>query len=141
MIKIEPFSPEHVLEIELQPNQQAISPWLKPENYRMLRGFTARINGKIIFIGGLAKIFDHRYFAWSLISWDAGKYLLAIIRRISRYFKMYYNGCRIECTCHYHFAAAHRLARLLGFKCEAQRMEMYEINKDSSSLYAQIIRR
>lgn len=143
MITLEPFQAYHALEIELQPNQKDRYAFFTEDDYNKiysnLSGCTARIDGKIIFIGGLIRIFPHRYTAWSLISWDAGKHLRKIIRRVKRYFNMYYRGCRIECTCDVRFIAAHRFAKMLGFKCEAPYLEMYEGDKRTSSLYGLIV--
>lgn len=139
MLKIEPFSPDHATELEIQPAQKHVDNHLTLVDWNNLRGYTVFVGDKPIFCGGMFKMYGHRFVAWSLIAWNAGKYLRAIMRRINRYFRIFYRGCRIECTVDISFKAAHRFAKLLGFQLEAERMQQYEVDRRDMSLYAMII--
>lgn len=133
------FKPDHLTKIQLQQNQSHFYHWLNPENYTHLSGFTIIVDNRIVFIGGISQIHQRRYIAWSLLSYDCGKYLTAIIRKIKQYINNNYVGFRVECTCDYNFSQAHRMAKLIGFKCEAELMKSYEIDGRDSKLYAMIV--
>ncbi len=133
------FKPDHLTKIQLQKNQEHFYNWLNPESYTHLSGFTVIVDNRIVFIGGINKVHQSRYIAWSLLSYDCGKYLPAILKKVKRYFIENCIGYRIECTCDCNFSQAHRMAELLGFSCEAERMRSYEIDGRDAKLYAMIV--
>ncbi|RTL11288.1 MAG: N-acetyltransferase [Neisseriaceae bacterium] len=137
--RIQKFEFSHLEQMEIQKNQEHVNNWLNPLDYVGLNGWTLFVDDKPIFCAGLFKMYGKRYVAWSLIAWNCGCYFRRIMRVINRYLRMFYQGCRIECTCDVNFKQAHRFAEMLGFKLEAPLMRQYEVDGRDSCLYAMIV--
>lgn len=119
---IVPFKAEHLELIELQPHQEGFSIQIADKKYgKSLESaghcFTGIVDGKIVGCAGLVVQWDNRAVAWALLSKDAGKYMLSMVRKIDEYLKL----CgirRVEATAICGFKPGARLLEMLGFEYE-----------------------
>lgn len=74
-------------------------------------------NGEVVFCFGVAKQWEKRHIVWSLMSAKAGKYMLSIIRSISRLEPMFIGAGRLEVMVRADFPEGCRLVeRFFGFE-------------------------
>lgn len=135
-----PFKIEHIHQIELQPYQAQWQQEINAAQFKevMDNSYTIIANDEIILIGGVYKIWENRIAAWSLISKNAGKHFVGLIRTIQKQLS-HYKGYRVECYVEPVFAQGHRFAKLIGFECEAPLMRKFHQNGTDASMYAMFI--
>lgn len=104
-------------------NNPGLSAWV---NHRCIAGFG------IVDMG-----IPGRYVAWAFISRDAGPHLLKIVRKL-RFLLDNHPYHRVEMHVACDFPNGHKLARLVGFEVEAQRMRKSGIRKEDQTLYARV---
>lgn len=89
---IEPFRPQDFAQLDLQPAQAYARAVMTPEYLAELAtvgpAYTASIEGKVLFCGGLA---DHpRYpMLWSYVGRDAGRHFLRLHRGVERFLQVF----------------------------------------------------
>ena len=119
---IVPFKAEHFDKIELQPHQEGFSTYIADKKYgksieQGSDSFTAFDGNKIIGCAGLVEQWDGRAVAWALLSKDAGKHMLSIVRKIDEYLNLK-NIRRVEASSICGFKPGARLLEMLGFEYE-----------------------
>lgn len=114
--RVEPFKPEHLKMLDLQPQQQDeldIEDGA-PKEALLFSLFEA---GDVLAVIGFVEETPTRRMATALISRRAGKAMLSIVRAMKRMIALYAVQ-RVEMVVKTDFKPAHRLARLLGFTRE-----------------------
>jgi hypothetical protein len=111
---MEPYKPEHLQELILQPAQARVRANLSdPEYAQALVGehsFTLKMNGKVVACFGVLKLWEGRGDAWALISGDIGA---RGMRRLHFEIRK-----RLEAEHEAGFEQAKRWLSLLGFQYE-----------------------
>jgi len=95
-------------------------------------------DGFPIAVGGTLQLWPGRHMAFCAIPQYAGRHMTAITR-IARALMAAAPG-RIEASVLVDFAAGHRWMKLLGFKVETPRMELYDPNGRDHTGYVRINR-
>jgi hypothetical protein len=123
MIRVDPFDPDDLLSIDVQPAQRAVTTdWHSLGQSHAASGtaLTARReDGRILLCGGAIQI--HRGYAtlWSVLAHDAGPAMLGLTRRV-RWFLATLPYARIDAVA----SATHREGcawlELMGFAREAE---------------------
>lgn len=140
MFEVVPFKAAHLAAIELQATQAHLSNWVTQAQGVALEeqnSYTALYDGVPIGAAGIIHQWTGRSLAWAFISNTGPQMFLPFHRAV----KHFLDGCyvqRIEMTVDCDFPAAHRWARMLGFKMEAERMRHYSPDGRDCSLYARI---
>ena len=144
-ISILPYKPEHLLSIELQPNQRV---WRD----RIVKGkqaeainipgmsFTGFSGGKIIGSAGFVPQWEGRVIGWALLSPQIPKMAwVQIVRTIKATMERLFNEGtrRIEITVPAGFAQGIRFAKMLGFAVECK-MTAYQPDGSDAYLFAKI---
>lgn len=126
MIRVEPFQPEHLLEIEAQPAQSD-----KLDAYQLMelgraqsaRGltFTARdaATDRILICGGAAFVNDNYASLWAVLSLGKGTNMQLVTRRVRAFIRDLPHR-RVDTTIHSDFAAAIRWAGMIGLAYETK---------------------
>lgn len=124
-----PFKAEHLLMISLQESQQYLGPYINEDLAKSLEledwSWTGLEDGVPLACSGVQPIWQGRGMAWAYISDRASKHQFLKVHRAVQEFL---DNCflkRIEMTVDCRFEAAHRWARMLGFKMEAGRLEAF----------------
>ena len=141
-MKIEPYRPEHLTKLALQPDQQAARVFISepgyPEMLASTNAFTAIIDGRIVGCAGIMELWKGRGMAWALLTGEIGG---ENMRRIHFAVKRYLDAStfqRIEATCDVNFAQGHRWLRLLGFTMETPVMRRYRPDGGDEAMYVRI---
>lgn len=119
---VEPFRPDHLERLVLQPAQEYARASLENKAYgEALVGphsFAGLIDGRVVACAGVVPMWEGRGDAWALIANDVRpKGMLQIHFAVRRFLKM--SGFRrIEAACDVGFPQAHRWLALLGFGYE-----------------------
>lgn len=141
MIDVVPFKAEHIAAIRLQEAQAYLSDWVtyaQAEALEEQTSYTAMLDGVPVAAAGVIPQWQGRSLAWAFIGDVGPRKFLGIHRAV----KHFLDGCyvkRLEMTVDCDFPAAHRWAKMLGFKMEAPRMEAYNPNGGDCSLYARVL--
>lgn len=138
-----PFLPVHLEGFELQEAQAWLTPYLTtPEYIATLtafgEAFSLIVNERVLGCGGLAVLSKNRAQAWALVHKDAGRTLFGATKIVKQYLdsKPY---LRIETPVKTSFDAAHRWAKMLGFKNETPNgMQKWGDDGENYSSYARI---
>ena len=136
-MRIVPFKAEHVDEIKFQGAQVQLS----VEEVEFLESevaYTALVDGKAVASAGLIYQWEGRELAWAFVS-ELGA---SNFRTLHRYIKKGLDDRpikRIEMTVDCDFPQAHRWAKMLGFKLEAERMVAYSPDGRDMALYARVL--
>lgn len=118
-----PFRPDHLHALVLQEAQFAAMPMLSKHGYGevlMQAGpcFTlADSDGRVYACAGLMDMWENRAHAWALLSHDAGRYFVRIVRAMRAYLELQ-DIRRIEAAVDAQFSQGHRLMHMLGFERE-----------------------
>lgn len=116
-----PFEPQHLRQIVLQSSQAWMQPMLEAdygEQVAVLGPAYSMVDGdEVIACAGLVPIWEGRSQAWALISTEAGRHMVRIVRAI-REFLAGQDVRRIEATVDAGFYPGHRLMAMLGFDRE-----------------------
>lgn len=142
-MQVKPFRSDHLRQLLLQPANYYMRPMLSDPSYAsVLEQQDASFavlsdDGLVIGCGGIFPLWAGRALAWSVLAANSGRYMVPIHLITRRLLRMR-SERRIEATCDSDFKAAHRWLLLLGFECEAQRMEGFAPDGRPHSLYARI---
>lgn len=140
MIEWTRFTPEHARRIQLQPAQVGALRWMTPEILERVAQFpaqTALRGGLPIACFGAVEIRAERAEIWALLAFDSGRDFVRLYRGAQRFIALLPHR-RLEMTVDCEFAAGHRLARMLGFECEAERMLAIHPEGGDMALYARV---
>lgn len=134
------FAAEHLRTLTLQPAQREFAERLHDDGYaRTLEesgsAITLRHDGRTLVCGGVVELWPGRSQVWALVSADAGPHFVAVVRGMRRFLAQH-DTRRIEAVVDTHFAAGHRLIRMLGFVREGT-MRAYDQGRDCD-LYARV---
>jgi hypothetical protein len=140
-MNVVPYKAEHLLAMQPQKGQEAFFSSVITEEYAKAlenqHALAGLVDGRPVFVGGLYELWPNRALVWSFISRDSGKHFVAIHRGVQKFLSMQpYTRLEAECDCG--FAPGHRWLKMLGFKCEAERMRKYRVDGGDSSLYARV---
>lgn len=111
---------EHLRLIRPQKNQEGEAAYNVPLAEDMVEDSVSMScweNEKCIAAAGVYPIWPGRACAWALLSEDARKHMVAIVRHM-RLVLNTFPALRIEMTVAAGFQQSHKLARLMGFTCE-----------------------
>lgn len=140
--RIEPFRPEHIAVIALQPHQQPMRAFIQTPGYAEMLAttdaFTAFVGDRVIACGGVMEIWEGRGTAWALLACDLGG---DNMRRVHYAAKRYFDSSplrRIEATCDVDFREGHRWLSLLGFTLETRVMCNYRPDGGDESMYVRL---
>lgn len=141
-MKIVPFQLAHFYALKVQPAQAQALRFVTEDMVRKIVGTDAHslIEGdEILACAGIIEIYPGRAAAWSFLSVNAGKRMVAITKAFKKHI---WNSPikRIEITVDSDFHNGHRLANILGFTLEAARMTAYSMPGGDCALYARIKR-
>lgn len=141
-MKIEPFKPEHLASLILQPSQACMQAALSDPAYHAElarhEAYTALDGDRVIACAGVVKLWPGRAQAWALIAIDIGPDLMRSVHFAVKRFLTAHRG-RLEMNVAADFENAHRWARALGFKCETpEGMEQYLPEGGSAFLYSRV---
>jgi len=140
-LKIIALKPEHLLAVQMQPEQAHGQKYVTFEVAQELItspgvGWAAEYDGHVIACAGIVHIHDGRGHAWGMFSQAA----LAHFKTIHRVVREVVQSCpwrRVEITVDCHHLAARRWAERLGFECEGT-MRAYTPDGRDCFLYARI---
>ena len=137
---LEPFRPEHLLALKLQPAQEYLRSLYDPSNLDWVAAhpsFSGVVDGEIIGCGGILPLWDNRASAWMWLGAQARRHMLSTTRAVLRFLEVQPYR-RVEISVDREFGEAHRWARMLGFQLEAGRMRAYRPDGGDCSLYARV---
>lgn len=116
-MRIEPFKPEHLWQIDLQPAQCS---WYEygtdayAAELALGLGYTLRIAGRIVLCGGIIEVDARTGHLWCFLSVDARHYLVRLHRAARRFLEV--TGKRhLIATTESDFADGCRWLEMLGF--------------------------
>lgn len=141
MIEIVPLKLWHLQMINVQSMQKELHDMITPETARNIvnncNGYTAVDGEEVLAIAGLVDCGEGRAHAWSYISQDVGRRLLTVAKAMGEHLN---NATyrRVEMAVDCDFPQAHRLARILGFSKECDRMTKYTADGRDCALYAMV---
>jgi hypothetical protein len=137
---IVPVESWHIEEIEIQPGQKWVKKFIgNPYSHILTMRdygpcFTALSNGRVLGIGGLCKVEEHRGMIWSILASDIGSEFFFIHKEV----KAFLNESklqRIEMATE--TPEADRWAGMLGFEFEGT-MRKYFANGSDGKLFARV---
>lgn len=99
--------------------------------------YTIRANDRVVFIGGVYRMWEGRGEAWAIFDENCKTVFLSIHREVKKYLNLIPTR-RIEATVDCDFVAGNRLMKTLGFKCEAPRMKYFRQDGRDVALYSYI---
>lgn len=118
---IEPFKPEHIENLLIQPAQAFMRPLMSNPDYgrtlAMGPAYSALEGGLVLGCAGVIPLWDNRAEAWALMGADLKRHFVRIHRAALRFL----DGCpirRIEAHCDADFCDAKTWLELLGFQYE-----------------------
>lgn len=136
-LTVEPFKASHVAEMAVQDAQRADWQGVTAD---MLRAFeqtdawTVRADGEVVLVGGLVELWAGRATLWSYVAAGAGPHMVRLTKGVQRFIAGSTHR-RIEMYVDVGFAAAHRWARALGFRLEAEHMASFFPDGRNAALY------
>lgn len=115
-----PFEEDHLHTLEILPDPGGGRAKILLRDYKVLESTLAWTvvlkEGTILACGGMIRHWAGRHVAWSVMSHEAGRYMLPITRIVKDMFDSVPG--RIEMTCRADFAPGQRWAKMLGFEVE-----------------------
>lgn len=146
MIAFDPYRPDDVADLVLQPAQAEMQAVLEDPYWREAvavpgLSWTVRTNGAVVAAGGILPMTAARAMAWSWVGavprrdwWRAAKFARSALRMASGR-----GYARIEAVVKAGFDEGHRFARALGFVCETpEGMRGWGPAGDTYFLYARV---
>lgn len=115
---IEPFSPSHLDEIDLQPAQTS---WLEHRDPNYARelarhvAVTARVEGVVVACAGIISLDRDVGHAWAFVARNAGRHFIRFRRAVARLFEVS-GKSRILANTECDFAFGCRWLEMLGFE-------------------------
>lgn len=141
MMQIVPFEAAHLQAIEVQGHQALVRPLLDSPDYiaalKSGPAYTALEGETVHACAGLIVHWPGRAHAWTILAGKLNRRMLLIHRAIMGYL-VECPIARIEAAVECDFPEGHRWMRLLGFVCEAPRMEHYMPDGSAAALYARV---
>lgn len=135
------YEAEHMMLLDLQEGQQYLAHTVGPREAKALENeysFTGMSeDGHVLIVAGLIKMWPGRYLTWAYLDRTAGRYMLAITRRVEKLLALH-DGARIEATVDADFAPGHRWVQMLGFELETPRMRQYRPDGGDCAMYVRI---
>jgi len=122
-MKVIQFSAQHLAQINLQPAQQHMLEVLGQDWYgAMLEGCTAFTAlddaGNVLICAGFDERWQGCATAWALLSRDAGRSMVGVVRALRGYIDHVAPWRRIESAVDVGFTPGERLLEMLGFEFE-----------------------
>lgn len=134
MIRIEPFSPHHMVLLTVQDEQRLELSAVQLHALADQQAFTGFAGDTPVIVAGFHQMWPGRALAWAVLSRAAGPHMTQLTRILKRAIRN--SGYRrVEATALTTFDEAHRWLLMLGFRLEAARMRHYYGNHDHA-LYA-----
>lgn len=140
-MRVEPYQPEHLRLLKLQPIQRWCQSMLDDELLNELKsceGYTGFIGDVPVICAGTIELWHGRHLAWSFLGEQAGKHMFQITRVVSRYLEMK-QFRRVEAYVDSDFPQGHRWIKRLGFTYEGT-MEAFLPDGRNQALYARVYR-
>lgn len=119
MIAVEKFKPEHLLTMDVQPIQKEmldITPDYASRLCAHSDALTITNDGKPIACFGRVTMWERRHIAWAILSKDAGRRMLSVVKAIKRAMAFEEGTGRYEAIIRSDFKAGQVMASILGFK-------------------------
>lgn len=141
MIALIEFKPEHLQMMIVQEQQAWMDSMMKDQDYgaALVSGgpcFTLLDDERVVICAGLVHLWENRSQAWAVISRDAGRHFVRIVRAM-RAFLDQQTIRRIETTVDSDFMQGHRLMQMIGFQREGL-MKHYAPDGRDCVLYARV---
>jgi hypothetical protein len=136
---IEPFKPEHLDEIDLQPGQASWRDYRSAEyalELALHTAITARAEGRIMACAGVVPVGEEDGMVWALVARDAGRYFLKFRSMVGRLFEVS-GKKRIFANTECEFSAGCRWLELLGFE-RIERINAYGPDGRDHYLYEKV---
>lgn len=142
MIEVVPFKAEHLGAIVPQSIQVGLDGLVSSEALRMIEvsgwAWSGIADGHLIGSAGIQKIWHGRALCWAFLAQDVGREMLHVVRAmLGQIGRQRFR--RLEMAVRCDFEPGHRMARLLGFHMEAERLSAYLPNGQDAALYARIL--
>lgn len=141
MIHAVPYRGAHMLDLEVQEAQAWMTPLLTDDALRGLEGrhaYTAMDGGQPLACAGVFPVEEHRGFMWSFVGAGIGPWRFCAVVKMARQFLDALPFRRVEAAVACDFDRGHRLARVLGFRMEAERMRGFQADGTDAALYARV---
>jgi len=139
-MQIEPFQPQHLKYLSLQPSQIAFSNFFDDEYALSLKesgpSFTAIDKEEVVACAGIVHQWENRAIAWALISGMAGRNFIALHKAVQKFLDLS-DINRIEAYVDANFDAGHRWITMLGFQSEGT-MRQFMPDGNDAVLYARL---
>ena len=138
-----PFQAEHLVALPLQTAQQWGRAYLQLAQLRTLENewaSTLMDDGEPIACVGPAVYWDNRALVWSFLSDRVCRGNFLTIHRLAKAYLAGLPFRRLEAAVDVGFDAGHRWATILGFVCEASKMEAFQVDGRDCALYARVRR-
>jgi len=136
-----PFKAGHLETIKLQERQMYLSGWVSSEQALRLEdtpAYTLMDGDTPLLTAGILPQWEDRAIAWAYLSEMGPRKFVGAHRAVKNFLDACYTK-RVEMTVDVNFPEAHRWAKMLGFKMEAERMVAYSPDGRDCSLYARIL--
>ena len=134
---VEPMTKEHYRQLALQPAQMSVGGRITDAVLDVLLqwpAYAAIVDGEVVGVGGVVEHHRLRAHAWALFSAKVGTAMVSIVRAIRR-FILVCGYARVETTVVCDHVEGHRLAKMLGFVCECDRMVGYGEDGEDQAMY------
>lgn len=141
-MEVRGFQPQDLYALSLQREQIGLTDTIRGKGYGEALAaagpaFTATLAGDVVACIGVIPQWEHYHRAWALLSPDAGRCMVPLTRRISRWLKFHNEG-RVDTAVAVSFLAGQRWAEMLGFVNETpEGMKNYKDGR-AFYLYAQV---
>lgn len=117
-MKIEPMTVDHVLMMDIQDKQTEVVGLINPDYVGGLIKMGPAIAGvdgnKMVACCGCAELWQGRHLFWSVLSKEAGKHMVSIVRAANRFLEL--QSGRVEAVVRTDFTEAHRLVKMCGLR-------------------------
>lgn len=134
---VEPLTKGHYRQLVLQPAQASIGGRITDDVLDTLMqwpAYAAVAGDRVLAICGVAQHHPGRAHGWALFAADLGVQMTAVVRAIRRFLRVC-GYARVETTVVCDHREGHRLARLLGFVCECERMTGFGEDGEDHAMY------
>lgn len=119
-MKVVPFKPEHLLEMDVQDAQESSRAFFAPEHLEALErctSFTALADGLPVMCFGWVEMYPTRALLWSVLARQASAHMVALTRIGKRLVDSLPHR-RIEAEVDAQFPAGRRWMEMLGMTCD-----------------------
>lgn len=138
-IEVVRFRREHLAKLHERKETASIA--ITPETLDMLEKDqwtgTLIVGGQVILCGGVVRYWDGRGEAWAVVSEEASKYAVTVVRVVKRFLDQVQNAAirRLEATVEHGFKMGERLVEILGFEVECPCLRKYYATGADATLY------